>query len=398
MRILYVTNGFPYPLASGLLRHYHFMRLLAPEHRITLLALTGADFREADRAGIEPFVEQIETFPTSTRRRSPVPKAVSLVRRITGLGDAAGHRLARAAAARVARGEHDLVLFSGRRTSPALDSLHGRLPIVADLCDATSARLAGMRPFTPAAWRPMLEAEIVAMRRVEQRIARDADRMLFASERDRALLLGSAADDRAVIVPNGVDHDYWRRSSDRLGRDEVVFTGRMDYAPNVDAVIVLVRDILPLVRRDVPDVRVTIVGADPSRAVRDLAHQPGVEVTGRVADVRPYLERAAVFACPLRFGVGIQNKLLEALAMEVPVVTTSVAADGLRADGTPAPLDVANGVRDFAAAVVRRLESARANPTPDRTARAFVVRTFSWERAGALLRDAVAAAHARAGR
>lgn len=236
------------------------------------------------------------------------------------------------------------------------------------------------------------------MRRVEQRIARAADRMLFASERDRALLLGAGSDDRAVIVPNGVDHDYWRRSSDRLGCDEIVFTGRMDYAPNVDAAIVLVRDILPLVRHDVPDVRMTIVGADPTRTVRDLAHQPGVEVTGRVADVRPYLERAAVFACPLRFGVGIQNKLLEALAMEVPVVSTTVAADGLRVNGTPAPIDVADGVRDFAAVVVRRLESARADPTPDRAARAFVVRTFSWERAGALLRDAVAAANARAGR
>jgi glycosyltransferase involved in cell wall biosynthesis len=389
MRVLYVTNGFPYPLSSGLLRHYHFIRLLAADHRITLLALTGADHVPAHRAAIEPFVDRIETFPTSTRRASPVPRAISRIRRIAGVGDAGARRLAGAAATHVARGEHDVVVFSGRRTAPAFAAIEGRLPIVADLCDATSARLAAMRRFTPAARRIVLEAEIAAMRRVEHRIMRGADRLLFASERDRALLLGGRPDDRAMVVPNGVDHAYWRRGTAGLGRDEIVFTGRMDYLPNTDAAAFLVRDVLPHVRRAIPGVRVTIVGADPTREVRDLGREAGVAVTGRVDDVRPFLERAAVFACPLRFGVGIQNKLLEAMAMEVPVVSTSVGADGLRIDGTVPPIDVADDAAPVAAALVRRLEAVRADPTPDRAAREFVVRTFSWERAGGLLASAV---------
>src|SRR5699024_4407701 len=122
------------------------------------------------------------------------------------------------------------------------------------------------------------------------------------------------------------------------------------------------------------EARLSIVGRDPAPAVAALDSLPGVSVTGFVPDVQPYLERAAVFAAPLRFGAGIQNKLLEAMAMAVPAVVTSLAADGLRtAAGDEPPVVVTDDDAAAAAAIVAALERARVDPRPDTAARAYVL-------------------------
>ena len=180
------------------------------------------------------------------------------------------------------------------------------------------------------------------MRRIEARIVRRAAHVMFASERDRLLIMGAATTPEASIVPNGVDLAFWRRTALTLGRDRIVFTGAMHYPPNVDAALVLANQVLPLVRRRLPEVSLDIVGRDPAPALLAIADRPGVRVTGYVPDVRPYLDGASVFAAPLRFGAGIQNKLLEALAMEVPVVASTLAIDGLRVGREAPPAAVAD--------------------------------------------------------
>jgi glycosyltransferase involved in cell wall biosynthesis len=115
----------------------------------------------------------------------------------------------------------------------------------------------------------------------------------------------------------------------------------------------------------------------------------GVTVTGRVPDMRPHLEDAAVFACPLRFGAGIQNKLLEAMALEVPVVSTSVAADGIRIGGASPPITIADDPATFAAALAERLRQPRAGAVPCADEREYVTRHFTWERAGTLLQATI---------
>jgi glycosyltransferase involved in cell wall biosynthesis len=169
----------------------------------------------------------------------------------------------------------------------------------------------------------------------------------------------------------------------------------MDYPPNVDAAVHLAREIFPAVRAARPGTRLLLVGRDPTPAVVALGDDPGVTVTGFVDDVRPYLDRAAVFVAPLRFGAGIQNKVLEALAMEVPVVATPLAAAGLRADGAPPPpLVVADDDGTMVARVVELLDRAAADGLPHREGRAFVEGHFGWAAAGARLEEVVAAAAA----
>ncbi len=153
----------------------------------------------------------------------------------------------------------------------------------------------------------------------------------------------------------------------------------MNYAPNVDAALHLIRDILPLVQREIPDARALIVGHSPRPALVAEGQRPGVTVTGFVDDVRPYLEEATVFVAPLRFGAGIQNKLLEALAMELPVIASPLAAQGsCTEDGARPPLRVASTPAEFAAAICAELRTRADDPTPDAEARRFVTAYFDW--------------------
>ena len=388
LRILLLVNSFPWPLTSGYLRHYHLIReLSARGHRISLLAIVPAGFAPEDRAQLEPFTERIITVDSHRRTRSIRRRAERRIGSMS-VGESAVRRLRGEVAALLAEVPHDVVLFSGKRTYPALKAAAG-LPLVADVCDATSSRIRGNLHYVSAARFPLLLAEYVEVRRIERALLRRRAHLLFASVRDRDALIDPSSGAHASVLPNGVDLAYWQRTAgSTLGRNEVVFTGAMDYPPNSDAALVLIRQILPRVRASIPDAHLSIVGRDPTAELVRAGGTPGVTVTGLVPDVRPYLEAAAVFAAPLRFGAGIQNKVLEALAMEVPTVTSPNGAGGLvTTEGVRPPLTVAPASEPvrFAAAIVERLREAEHDPTPRTEGREFVERHFSWERSGDLL-------------
>ena len=400
LRVLYLVNGFPWPLTSGYLRHYFLIRELSRRgHRISLLAIVPSDFEATDRAALEPFTERIVTIDSHRRSRSLRRRVERRLGSIS-VGESAARRLRDEVSDLLAKVPHDVVLFSGKRTYPALNAAAG-LPIVADVCDATSTRIRGNLRHASLGRFPLLLAEYVEVSRIERALIRHSEHVLFASVRDRAALVDSASLAGSTILPNGVDLDYWRRPEGcPLGRDELVFTGAMDYPPNTDAALFLAREVLPRVRAEIPGAHLSIVGRDPVDELIRAGEDPGVTVTGLVPDVRPYLAAAAVFAAPLRFGSGIQNKVLEALAMNVPTVASPNAAGGLvTVDGARPPLTVASATdpAEFAGALVSGLRAATADPTPPTDGRAFVERNFSWERSGELLDRALRDAAARGG-
>ena len=395
--VLYITNGFPFPLTSGYLRHYFLIGRLADAGcRVILLSVVGVDHRPEHAAAMADRTERVEVFASTDRGRGVRQRWMRRLRRVlpVGGGDPAAKRLAARAEQIVTSEPIDAVVFTGRRTDRALTSL-GRLPVIVDMCDASSLRVERQMAVSGRVRRIALWIQRVQLRRTEARMLRRADRLLFASARDREDLLPGPRDPRAVIVPNGVDVAYWARTDRSLGRDAIVFTGAMSYAPNVDAAVRLARDILPRVQAAVPSASLAIVGRDPTPAVTALDPLPGVHVTGSVPDMRPYLEGASVFAAPLRFGAGIQNKLLEAMAMEVPAVVSTIAADGLRTErGDMPPVTVEDDDTAFAEALIRALRSAADDPSPDATARAFVARHFSWEECGRVLLEQIEVARA----
>ena len=156
------------------------------------------------------------------------------------------------------------------------------------------------------------------------------------------------------VVGNGVDLDYFRPAGSSKRPASIIFTGVMDYFPNVDAVLWFCDEILPVVQKQVPEANLTICGSRPAAAVRRLSKRRGVTVTGRVPDIRPYVDQAEVFVAPLRMGRGIQNKLLEALAMGLPSVASTAAWSGTLVPKEEGVL-VTDNPREFAEDVVRLL-------------------------------------------
>lgn len=393
MRLLYVTDGFPYPLTSGALRHYFLIRELSFRHEVTLLALVGPAHTDADAAAMRPLVaRQVRVrVPDHGGPRTQIQRARSV---LGGALDSGWMREAReTATSLMEEGRFDAVLLSGKRTATILGT-HPRVPVVADLCDATSSRVRGRLRVAPVHERVGIALQYANARRLERALLRNSQHAVFISARDRNLVLRRVRSHPPTsIVANGVDVEFWQRRTPALGTDQIIFTGKMDYPPNEDAALILVNRVLPLVRRDVPSATVCIAGRDPGPRVRKLGAVDGVTVTGLVDDLRPYLEKAAVFAAPLRFGAGMQNKVLEALAMGVPVVTSPLVAAGLRGpNGEAPPVASVGQIERFAALVVQHLRAAAEHAAPHHEGRRFVRQHFDWQSSGAALEDALQAA------
>jgi glycosyltransferase involved in cell wall biosynthesis len=269
----------------------------------------------------------------------------------------------------------DVVLFHGREALPVLEGI--KVPIVVECGDTNCTRIFQQMRQARLLLRPRLFFHYVRERRLEERLARKTPYRFFISARDRENLLGPS--DQSEIVPQGVDYDYWKRNSPPSGNNCIVFSGVMSYPPNADAAVFLLDTILPLVRQVFPELDVLIVGREPSPELVNMVQRyHDVTVTGMVDDVRPYLERADVFVAALRFASGVQNKVLEAMAMEVPVVTTPVVAAGLCMDGVEPQLVIGQNAEEIAAGIVGLLANAEERARLSADNRRFVEAHCSW--------------------
>jgi glycosyltransferase involved in cell wall biosynthesis len=222
--------------------------------------------------------------------------------------------------------------------------------------------------------------EYIRFRRHEHRWWRRVDACALTSEREEPIVRPHTQGIPVGVVPNGVDLDYFRPREGDGEPDTVVFNGVLDYRPNVDAAQHLVDEIWPLVRRHRPQARLLIVGRGDA-AERERLRRPGVELTGEVPDVRPYLAGAAVVIVPIRMGGGTRLKVVEALSMGRPMVSTPLGCEGVNVRAG-AHLLVAEGAEPFAAAVVRLLEDRRLAGELGRAGRTRMEEEYSWDLAG----------------
>jgi glycosyltransferase involved in cell wall biosynthesis len=241
----------------------------------------------------------------------------------------------------VAEGHYDVVHLEHLRGAELVRGLRADSPaIVFDAVDSI-ALLFERAAQNAARWQSRLLArlDLNRTRRYEGEFTQRFSRVLVTSPEDRDALVALAAKqagegesrskERPIVLPNGVDLDFFAPLEEPHEPDTVVFTGKMSYHANTAAVLDLVQSIMPHVWAKRPQTQVWLVGKDPPDVLRELAKDRRVTVTGTVPDIRPYLGRATVSVSPLRYGVGIQNKVLEAMAMGIPVVTTSDACRAL---------------------------------------------------------------------
>ncbi len=402
MRILHITPAFQHPTVRGPNRHYHFIRELSQRHEITLLTLTRSKIPEEALREMVFCTEELFTFSVSGAANL---KASRVTRKLPLIGKRMDKALQLREAVRqmkvafmqlTQQERYDVVLFHGKSVFPVIEDW-ADLPIVVDFCDATSMRVRTKMRHASIGLLPFLALRYLQVRQVEKKLISKTPYVAFISSRDREAVLGP--DGRSEIIPNGVDLEYWRRQANRPQSNCLIFTGVMDYAPNEDAALYLIEKILPLVRRSASNLQVLIVGRNPSPVLLEKARQlPDVSVTGSVDDMRPYLERATLCVAPLRYASGMQNKVLEAMAMEVPVVTTSLVADGLRVDSGEPPVCVSEGEERFAEHILQLLGQAEERSRLSAEGRRFIERNFDWSRSAEKLEQMCLAALRPAGR
>jgi sugar transferase (PEP-CTERM/EpsH1 system associated) len=253
--------------------------------------------------------------------------------------------------------------------------------------DSLKWRHYAARTRPPMRWIYALEARRLLA--YEQRIARSFTHSLVCTDAERRAFESAIPGVPVSTVRNGVDLDYFRSTGSTRTPGGIVFTGVMDYLPNVDAIEWFVADILPRVQAAVPEAHLVICGSRPSPAVLALAGRLGVTVTGRVPDVRLYLDAAQLFVAPLRIARGIQNKVLEAMAMGLPVVASVAAWTGTaipRGEG----IEASDDAEGFARHVVRLLRDRAYREAMGTAARCAVERDYAWGTQMAALDDVIA--------
>jgi sugar transferase (PEP-CTERM/EpsH1 system associated) len=383
--LLLLIHRIPYPPNKGdKIRSYHLLKHLAKHYRVHLATFVD----DPDDWQYVPHVEALCASSHFARMNPLLARVKSLTallkNRSLSLEYYRDAKLARWVRDTVASKKIDRVLVFSSAMAQYADDYCGARRVV-DFCDVDSDKwrqYADKKSF-PMNWLYRYEAD--QLLRYERQVAREYDASLFVSAPEADLFRQLAPESTAKIghFNNGVDTDYFSpeqayASPYAPGERALVFTGAMDYWPNVDAVQWFAAEVFPQLRARVPDLRFYIVGARPSPAVQALAQQDGVVVTGTVPDVRPYIAHAAVAVAPLRIARGIQNKVLEAMAMARAVVVSPQALEGIEAEpGNELVLaEDAAGFVDAVAGLLQGQDSAAA--AIGQAARTKVQQRYSW--------------------
>ena len=382
--LLFLSHRIPYPPDKGeKIRAWHILKYLAKSHDVHLGCLADDPADLAQLGELRKICASVGCFRLSpalqkgralARLRSGQPLTVDVFHS-RGLKRWVTDTLSLRSINRIFAFSSGIAGYvSGQR---------GCLRVL-DMVDIDSEKWRAYAPHHRWPMRTLYRREADTLLAVERELVLDFDVTLFVSEAEakRFTALAPESQDRVGWLDNGVDVDRFSPAQTfpnpfPQGFTTVVFTGTMNYWPNVDAVTWFVDTILPLVRQRYPLVHFYIVGAAPSRAVLRLRQTPGVVVTGRVPDVRPFLAHADVAVAPLRIARGIQNKVLEAMAMARPVVATREAFEGLRV--IPGQdLLVTDGPQAMAECVLEVLENR--HPGLGSAARLAVEHNHNWSR------------------
>jgi sugar transferase (PEP-CTERM/EpsH1 system associated) len=389
MKILFLTPQVPYPPQKGTsLRNWGLISGLATRHEVAVLSFL-APGQSAEPAEPLRAICRIETVQSPARTIRGRLGGVLTTRQPDMALRLASGVYAQRLADRLARESFDVVHVEGIELAPYLDIIEAALPrplVVFD--DHNCEYLLQQRVFltdlrAPARW-PGAAYSFVQWRRLcryEAQACQRADRVLAVSEADAAALRALVPGLDVTIVPNGIDTRSYRpetpSSKFQILEDTLVFTGTMDFRPNVDAVLWFARKVLPRVRAELPEAHFLVVGQRPHRRLDVLRGDSAVTLTGWVEDVRPYIAQALVYVAPLRMGGGTRLKLLEAMAMGKAVVATRLGAEGYPVTNGRELL-LADTPTDFAAAVVALSRAQERRAELGRAARAFVEQRYDW--------------------
>jgi sugar transferase (PEP-CTERM/EpsH1 system associated) len=378
MRILYLAQRVPYPPDRGdKITTYHEICHLAQRHEVAVACLAdgAADLvNVAALADLATSVDAVVLRPRAARLRALIALATGQPFTVAYFNERELH--ARLAARMRAERFDAVVVYSSGMAQFAMP--YRDRPCIMQFADLDSLKWQQYAASSRFPWSWLFRREYRLLLAYERQMATTFSHSLVCTQRELSDLERLIPGVPASCVSNGVDLEYFRPRGPTKKVHGLVFTGVMDYFPNVEGVVWFCEEVLPRIRREIPDVTFTICGSRPNARVQALGRLPGVTVTGRVPDVRPYLEQAAVCVVPLRIARGIQNKLMEAMAMGLPAVACSAACAGIEA--VPGQeLFAADTAAEFADATVRLLTDEGLRRRAGAAARACMEANYRWE-------------------
>jgi len=386
VNILFLAQRVPYPPNRGdKITTFHEIRILAKRHRVHVACLAEDQVEASDLGDLESLCASVDVT-VLPKWRSNAQAALSALGALPlTLPFYFSPELAAKVAYRVATSKIDLVhVFSSSMAQYA--DPYWWLPRVMQFADLDSIkwRQMGQMGKAPKSW--LYSAEAVRLLWYERSIARRYDRCLVVTEQEREEMMGFIPHARSDTAENGVDVDYFAPQDVEKDPDELVFVGVMDYFPNEEGMEFFCQEILPIVRKSRPNCHISVVGARPSERAMALDKLAGVTVTGPVDDVRPYMAKASVAVVPLRLARGIQNKVLEAMSMGMPVVTSEAAFCGVDAKAGEHGL-VADDPAELARFVLELLDDPERGRAMGAKSREIMKKRYSWDAQVAKLED-----------
>jgi polysaccharide biosynthesis protein PslH len=385
MRILWLKTELLHPVdKGGKIRSYHLLKQLKSNHQITYLTLDDGAAPADAVASASEYCDELIRIPHATREKFSAGFYAEL------------------AANMASSLPYAIRKYKSQAMTKAIEETEKRFDVV--ICDflAPAVNLPPKLQTPVVLFQHNVEAEIWRrhyevqsnavkkrylywqwrkMQKFERTACRRMDCVVAVSEADSQMMERDYGLQKVYDIPTGVDVDFFKPGTAASARpNSLVFTGSMDWLPNEDAINYFTQQILPLIKNSVPDVSITVVGRNPSRSLQELGkREASITVTGRVDDVRPYMEKAAAYVVPLRIGGGTRLKIYEALAMEKPTISTTVGAEGL---------DIKNGEHilladtpsDFANAVVRVFREPNFAQQLGSNAAQTVRKRFSWNK------------------
>jgi len=388
MRVLVIDEEIPFPLNSGKrLRTFNLLKPLAARHDITFICRQHKHFTDSSSLAFEEIGIHTVVLPDLIRKKQGVKFYLALLVNLFSpypytVTSHHSHALITQIAALLGESRFDLIHCEWTPYAINLQQWFGKIPTVVDAHNVEAMiwkrNFQVERNFLKKAY---IYLQWKKMEAFEQRFFPKFSRCVAVSTPDAQLITESVAKERVDVVANGVDINYFSRKIPRSHTSSVpalVFTGSLDWRPNIDGLLYFLEQVFPLIKKRYPQSRFIIVGRNPMPVLRaKVARMPDVALTGTVDDVRPYMEEAAVYIVPLRVGGGSRLKILEALSMQMPVVSTAIGAEGL--DVTPGEdILIADTPEDFTAAVASVLDDTDRAESLSRKGRHLVEAKYQW--------------------